>query len=105
MQELYGWHFLAAFRGFDAIPDQDQPVVDPHEAWEQLQHNLRPQGRKPVKLETAAVKVIEQLGVEAGPQIQGPHDAGDTQQVHPHRQAGHGDDEPHEGAQTREARA
>jgi hypothetical protein len=49
VQEFYGWHFLAALGGLDAIPDQDQPVVDPHEAWEQLQHNLRPQGRKPVE--------------------------------------------------------
>ena len=66
MQELYGWHFLAAFRGFDAVPDQDQPVVDPHDAWEQLQHDLRPQGRKPLELDAAAVKVIEQFGVEPG---------------------------------------
>jgi hypothetical protein len=50
------------------------------------------------------VKVIEQLGVEAAPQIQGAHDAGDTQHIHSHRQAGHGDGKPHEGAQARECR-
>ena len=51
------------------------------------------------------VKEFEQLGVEARPQIQGSHDAGDAEQIHPHRQAGHGGDEPQEGAQTRECRA
>jgi len=56
-------------------------------------------------LDAAAVKMIEQLGVEAGPQIQGAHDAGDAQQFYPHRQPGHGDHKPHEGAQTRESRA
>jgi hypothetical protein len=66
MQELYGRHFLAALGGLDAIPDQDQPAIDPHGAWEQLQHSLRPQGRKPVKLDATAVKVSEQLGVEPG---------------------------------------
>jgi hypothetical protein len=65
MQELYGRHFFAALGGFNAIPDQDQPVVDPHEAWEQRQHNLRPQGRKPVEFDATAVKVIEKLAVEA----------------------------------------
>ena len=30
MQELYGRHFLAPFGSFDAIPDQDQPAIDPH---------------------------------------------------------------------------
>jgi hypothetical protein len=65
MQELDGGHFLAALGGFDAIPDQDQPAIDPHGAWKQLQHGLRPQRRKPIKLDAAAVKVIEQLGVEA----------------------------------------
>src|SRR5208282_5367510 len=68
MQELYGRHFLAALGGFDAVPDQDQPAIDRYEAWEQLQHSLRPQGRKPVELDAAAVKVIQQLGVEPGPQ-------------------------------------
>jgi hypothetical protein len=74
MQELYGGHFLAALGGFDAIPDQDQPAIDPHGAWKQLQHGLRPQGRKPIKLDAAAVKVIEQLGVVDGcpyPRIDG----------------------------------
>ena len=104
MQELDGRHFLAALGGFDAVPDQDQPAIDPHGAWEQLQHSLRPQGRKPVELDAAAVKVIEQLGVEPGPQVQGAHDAGDAEQFHPHRQAGHGGDEPHEGTQAREGR-
>jgi hypothetical protein len=51
------------------------------------------------------VKVFEQLGVEAGPQIQGSHDAGHAQQFHPHRQAGDDGGEPHEGVQTRECRA
>src|SRR6202140_267738 len=84
MQELYGRHFLAALGGFDAVPDQDQPAIDRYEAWEQLQHSLRPQGRKPVELDAAAVKVIQQLGVEPGPQVQGAHDAGDAEQFHPH---------------------
>src|ERR1035438_8395959 len=70
MQELYGRHFLAALGGFDAIPDQDQPAIDAHKMWEHLQHGLGPQGRKPVEIDAAAVKVIEQLGVEAGPQGQ-----------------------------------
>jgi hypothetical protein len=35
MQELYGRHFLAPFGSFDAIPDQDQPAIDPHRAWPQ----------------------------------------------------------------------
>jgi len=48
--------------------------------------------------------VIEQLGVEAWPQVQGAYDAGDAEQFHPHRQAGHGGDEPHEGTQAREGR-
>src|SRR5271169_6459645 len=90
MQELYGRHFLAPFGSFDAIPDQDQPAIDPHRAWKQPQHGPRPQGRKPIKLDAAAVKVIEQLGVEAWPQVQGAYDAGDAEQFHPHRQAGHG---------------
>src|SRR5580658_5121622 len=85
MQELYGRHFLAALGSFDAVPDQDQPAIDRYEAWEQLQHSLRPQGRKPVELDAAAVKVIQQLGVEPGPQVQGAHDAGDAEQFHPHR--------------------
>src|SRR5215468_10151218 len=71
MQELYGRHFLAPFGSFDAIPDQDQPAIDPHRAWKQPQHGPRPQGRKPIKLDAAAVKVIDQLGVEADP---GPGD-------------------------------
>jgi hypothetical protein len=104
MQELYGRHFLAPFGSFDAIPDQDQPAIDPHRAWKQPQHGPRPQGRKPIKLDAAAVKVIEQLGVEAWPQVQGAYDAGDAEQFHPHRQAGHGGDEPHEGTQAREGR-
>ena len=99
MQKFYGRHFLAALGGFDAVSDQDQPAVDAHKMWEQLGHSLRPQARKPIMLDAAAVKVIEQLGVEAGPQIQGSHDAGDAQQFYPHGQAGHGDDKPHEGAQ------
>jgi hypothetical protein len=105
MQELYGRHFLAALGGFDAIPDQDQPAIDAHKMWEHLQHGLGPQGRKPVEIDAAAVKVIEQLGVESGPQIQGTHDAGDAQQFEAHRQTGHGGGEPHEGAQARECRA
>jgi hypothetical protein len=56
MQELYGWHFLAPFGSFDAILDQDQPAVDPRRAWKQPQHGPRPQGRKPIKLDAAAVK-------------------------------------------------
>ena len=71
MQKFYGRHFLAALGGFDAVSDQDQPAIDAHKMWEQLEHSLRPQGRKPIMLDAAAVKVIEQLGVEAGPQIQG----------------------------------
>ena len=98
MQELYGRHFLAALGGFDSVPDQDQPAIDPYEAWEQLQHNLRPQGRKPVELDAATVKVIQQFGVEPGPQVQGSYDASDAEQFHPHRQTGHGSGEPHEGA-------
>ena len=35
MQELYGRHFLAAFRSFDAIYDQHQPAIDAHKMWEQ----------------------------------------------------------------------
>ena len=61
MQELYGRHFLAPFGSFDAIPDQDQPAIDPHRAWKQPQHGPRPQGRKPIKLDAAAVKVIEHI--------------------------------------------
>jgi hypothetical protein len=41
--------------------------------------------RNPIKLDAAAVKVIEQLGVEAWPQVQGAYDAGDAEQFHPHR--------------------
>ena len=104
MQKLYGWHFLAALGDLDAISDQDQPAIDPHGAWEQLQHSLRPQGREPIELDATAVKVSEQFGVESGPQIQGAHDAGDAQQFQAHRQAGHGGDEPHEGSQARECR-
>jgi hypothetical protein len=75
--------FLPPLGEFDAVPDQDQPAIDPHGAWEQCQDSLRPQGRKPVELDAAAVKMIEQFGVEAGSQIQGPHDAGDTEQPRP----------------------
>ena len=57
MQELYGWHFLAAFRGFDAVPDQDQPVVDPHDAWEQLHPASRHKAESRSKaVNAAAVK-------------------------------------------------
>lgn len=105
MQELYGRHFLAALGGLDAVPDQDQPAINAHKTWEQPQHSLCPQSRKSVKLDAIAVKVLEQLGVEPRPQVQGSYDAGDAEQVHPHRQAGHGSGEPHEGAQTRECRA
>ena len=51
MQELYGRHFLAPFGSFDAIPDQDQPAIDPHRTWKQPQHDPRPHGRKPIKLD------------------------------------------------------
>jgi hypothetical protein len=44
------------------------------------------------------VKEFEQLGVEARPQIQGSHDAGDAQQVHSHCPLRGG--KPHESAQT-----
>jgi hypothetical protein len=54
MQELYGRHFLAPFGSFDAIPDQDQPAIDPHRSWKQPQHDPRPQGRKPIKLDASS---------------------------------------------------
>jgi hypothetical protein len=62
---------------------------------------------KKIKLKSllANVKSRQQVGVEPGPQVQGAHDAGDAEQFHPHRQTGHGGDEPHEGAQARECRA
>ena len=78
MQELYGRHFLAPFGSFDAIPDQDQPAIDPHRTWKQPQHDPRP-----IKLDAAAVKVIEQLGVEAWPQVQGAYDAGNAGAIPP----------------------
>src|SRR6202162_6320037 len=40
--------------------------------------------------------------VEAGPQIQGAHDAGHAQQFHPHRQGGDDGGDPQEGAPQRE---
>ena len=47
MQELDGWHLLAAFGDLDAIPDQDQPAVDAQRICEESQHRLGPQNREP----------------------------------------------------------
>src|SRR5258706_2795353 len=100
MQELYARHFFAALGGFDAVPDQDQPAIDPHEAWEQPQHGLRPQSRKPVKLDSAAVKVIEQFGVEAGPPVQGSPEGCWPPPIPPAPPTGPDHDGPHQRAPT-----
>jgi hypothetical protein len=51
MQQLDSWHLLAALGNLDAVPDQDQPAVDTRRTWEQPQHRLRPQSRKPIELD------------------------------------------------------
>src|SRR6516164_10547031 len=73
MQQLDSWHLLAALGNLDAVPDQDQPAVDTHRTWEQPQHRLRPQSRKPIELDASAVKMGEQPMVELGPQIERAH--------------------------------
>jgi hypothetical protein len=64
MQKLDRGHFLAAFGDLDSIPDQDQPTVDVHRTWEQSQHRLRPQSRKPIQFDPATVKVFAQCVVK-----------------------------------------
>ena len=58
MQELDGWHLLAAFGDLDAIPDHDQPAVDAHRTQEQPQHRLGPQSSELIKLDRTAMKVL-----------------------------------------------
>jgi hypothetical protein len=42
MQQLDPRHLLAALGDLDAVPHHDEPTVDTHGAWEQLQHCCRP---------------------------------------------------------------
>jgi hypothetical protein len=105
MQELDGWHLLAAFGDLDAISDQDQPTVDAHRAREQPQHRLGPQSSEPIKLDRITMKVLAQRVIKVRPQIQCSYDAGDAMQLRSHHQADYDRGEPHETDVARKCRA
>ena len=65
MQQLHGGHLLASLGHLDAVADQDPAAIDAQRVREKAQHRLRPQRREPIELHRAAMKAIEQLGVEA----------------------------------------
>ena len=60
---------------------------------------------EPVELHGGAVKVIDQLVVEAGVELQRAHETGYAEQFGAHGEACDGGGEPKEGAQAGERRA
>ena len=65
MQEFDRRHLAAALGRLDAVADHDAPAVDAQRLREQPQRHLGPQRGEPVELHGGAVKVIDQLVVEA----------------------------------------
>ena len=104
MQEFDTRHLTAALWHLDAVADHDTPAVDAQRLGEQAQHRPGPQRGEPVELHGGAVKVIDQLVVEAGVELQRSHQAGHAEQFGAHGEACDGGCEPEEGAQAGERR-
>jgi hypothetical protein len=100
MQEFDTRHLTAALWHLDAVADHDTPAIDAQRLGEPAQHRLGPQRGEPVELHGGAVKVIDQLVVEAGVELQRAHQAGHAEQFGAHGEACDGGGEPKEGAQT-----
>src|ERR1700683_681916 len=104
MQELDPRHLTTALWHLDAVADHDAPAVDAQRLWEQPQHGPGPQRGKAVELYGGTVKVIDELIVEAGLELQRAHQAGHAEQFGTHGEACDGGGEPEEAAQTGERR-
>ena len=97
MQEFDTRHLAAALRHLDAVANDDAPAVDAQRLRKEPQHHLGPQRGEPVELHGRAVKVIDQLVVEARIELQRAHQAGHAEQFGAHGEAGDGGGEPEEG--------
>lgn len=98
MQELDTRHLAPALWHLDAVADHDTPAVGAQRLREQPQHRPGPQRGEPVELHGGAVKVIDELVVEACLELQRAHEAGYAEQFGAHGEACDGGDEPKEGA-------
>ncbi len=70
-----------------------------------LQDQPGPHAGETIGTERCAVKEIQQAGVAAAAQAQGPHEAGDAGQVPPGAEGGQDEDQPEKGAPARTRRA
>ena len=80
-------HLTAALWHLDAVADHDTPAVDAQRLGEQAQRRPGPQRGEPVELHGGAVKVIDQLVVEAGVELQRSHQTGHAEQFGAHGEA------------------